>query len=63
MKNKASRQKLAAKSSNSDLIEMQTEYALLKAMLKSKTLVFMLLIGLSLFAGLIYFLISMASSI
>ncbi|QBG37028.1 hypothetical protein [Litorilituus sediminis] len=61
MKDKTSRQNPTAKASKSDLIEMQTEYALLKAMLKSKTLVAMLLIGLSLFAGLIYFLISMAS--
>ena len=44
-----------------DLVEMQTEFALLDSMLKSKTLVIMVIVLLTLLGGFCYFLYRMAT--
>ena len=45
-----------------DAIKMQTEFALLESMTKSKTLTIMVLLMLCGFGGFIYFLLKMAES-
>lgn len=61
MKQNSNKPKLKESNDIMDLIRMQTEFALLESMTKSKTLTVMVIVGLICLVGLYYFLYKMAT--
>lgn len=62
MEKQNAKRKLKESSGFSDLIKMQTEFALIESMLKSKTLTIMATVGTLLFSAFLFFLFKMAGA-